>query len=135
MKAHKPITVSVHGKIISIDKGVRTLILLLNKIPELETYNSCQGGSGELDAYVQFGGVGAFSLLASLAQRILIEDNSWKRKHRHVCRGCNRMSVYLEISGNGINLRWLPRDYHRVLRIVKTSQHVFKRGGTSARRA
>lgn len=122
-KAHKQINVSVRGKIISIDEGVRTLVMLLNNIPQLETIASCQGDSADPYAYVYFGGAGAFLLLAALIQELRKEENSWKREHRHVCRGCSSMSVRLEVLQDGIALRWEPRDYYRVLRIVRALQN------------
>jgi hypothetical protein len=119
MKAHKTVPVIVRGQSVEIDKGIRGLVVLMNEIPGVETFNSCEGGdSGH--AYVQFGGEGAFPLLPQLAQGILKEEKSWKRNHRHVCHGCKGMSVSLEIHGSGIVLRWMPYDYRRVLKIVKS---------------
>lgn len=118
MKAHKTVPVIVRGQSVEIDKGIRGLVVLMNEIPGVETFNSCEEG-GSVHAYVQFGGEGAFRLVALLAQEILKEEVLWRRKHRHVCRGCKGMSVQLEVHGNGICLRWMPYDYHRVLKIVK----------------
>ena len=120
MKAHKTVPVIVRGQNVEIDKGIRGLVVLMNEIPGVETLNSCEGGGVPGHAYVQFGGEGAFRLVALLAQEILKEEVLWRRKHRHVCRGCKGMSVQLEVHGNGICLRWMPYDYHRVLKIVKS---------------
>ena len=121
MTTHKQLILNVRGQHISVDRGVRDLILHLNNLPGVETYYSCQGNDGEEDAYVQFGGPGAFSLLSPLAQAILREGVLWGGKHRHACCGCLGMTVTLEIYGNGIALRWQPWDYRRVLRIVAAS--------------
>jgi hypothetical protein len=129
MTTHKQVTLSVSGELIAIDKGVREVVLLLNNLPGVETYNSCQGGHGEHDAYVQFGGIGAFLLLPPLARAILREGQMWKRKHNHVCRGCRGMTVEIEIGGDGMALRWQPWDYRRVLRIIAT----VKRGAKQTR--
>lgn len=118
MKAHRQITLNIHGQHIEVDRGVRDLILQLNRLPGVQSHFSCQGDPGEEDAYVRFGGPGAFPLLPLLARAILKEEKIWRRKHRHVCCGCRSMSVTLEICGDGIALRWQPWDYRRVLKIV-----------------
>ena len=129
MTTHKQVTLSVCGELITVDKSIREVALLLNNLPGVATYNSCQGGHGERNAYVQFGGIGAFLLLPPLARAILREEQIWTRKHNHVCRGCRGMSVKLEICGDGMALRWQPWDYRRVLRIVAAA----KRGARQTR--
>ena len=114
---HKQIDILIRGEVVSVDERVRDLILRLNLLPGIETYNSCQGekcGKG----YVQFGGEAAIMLIAELTVAIFKEQAKWKRKHRHVCRGCEGMSVQLEICGSGICVRWSPWDYRRLLRMV-----------------
>jgi len=73
MTTHKQVTLSIRGELITVDKGIREVVLLLNNLPGVATYNSCQGGHGKLEAYVQFGGIGAFLLLPPLARAILRE--------------------------------------------------------------
>ena len=129
MTTHKQVTLSVCGELITVDKGIREVVLLLNSLPGVESYNSCQGGHGKLEAYIQFGGIGAFLLLPPLARAILREEQIWRRKHNHVCRDCRSMSVDLEICGDGMALRWQPWDYRRVLRMVAAA----KRGARQTR--
>ena len=117
MKPHRTVSAVVQGQCVEIDKGVLILVALMNEIPGVETFNSCEGGDGN-QAYVQFGGEGAFRLLPLLAQGILKENVLWRRKHQHICRGCKSMSVQLEVNGSGICLRWLPYDYRRVVRMI-----------------
>lgn len=123
MKKHKQVTLEIHGDIIDVDEGVRDLVLLMNQVPQLQTCNSCQGYKSEADgfAYIQFAGSGALRLLPAIAEGILKEQRSWKKKHQHVCRGCMSMSVALEVNSVGIALRWHPRDYRRVSRILKAA--------------
>jgi hypothetical protein len=118
MKAHKTVPVIIRGQSVEIDKGIRSIAELMNEIPEVETFNSCEGGPDH--ACVQFGGECAFPLLPQLAQAILKEEKLWRKNHRHVCHGCRGMSVRLEIDGRGIVLRWQPYDYHRMLKIFKS---------------
>jgi hypothetical protein len=116
---HKQITINIRGNSIAVDRGVRDLIALLNSIPGVETYNSCQCDCSQR-GYVQFGGGGALALLPELAAGILRQEQLWRRKCGHNCRGCRSMTVSLEIDGCGICLRWAPWDYGRVLRMVKS---------------
>ena len=129
MKAHKTVPVIIRGQSVEIDKGIRGLVVLMNEFPGVETFNSCEGGGASAHAYVQFGGDGAFPLLPQLAQGILKEEKLWKRNHRHVCHGCKGMSVSLEIHGSGIVLRWMPYDYHRMLKIFKALKREMKKTG------
>jgi hypothetical protein len=116
--AHKQTTICVNGKTVAVDLKIRDLILQLSRLPGVQTFNSCQG---EIygQAYVQFGGEGALALLPRLASEILRQQQIWKRRHRHVCNGCEGMSIQLEVAGDGICLRWAPWDYSRVLRVVR----------------
>ncbi len=116
--AHKQIDICLHRRMVTVNVGVRDLVLQLNRLPGVQTFNSCQGevyGQG----YVQFGGEGALALLPGLASEILRQERVWKRRHRHVCNGCQGMSIELEVAGDGICLRWAPWDYSRVLRVVR----------------
>lgn len=123
MKSHVQTTVSVRSKLVEVDRGVQELILLMNNNLGVDTFNSCEGGSGHVNAYVQFGGEAAFALLPPLIRAILKEQASWKRKHRHECHGCKSMSICLEVDGHsGIVLNWQPYDYPRVLKIFKAVQ-------------
>jgi hypothetical protein len=116
MKKHQQTTLTIRGKTISVDVGVRELILQLNALPGVETYYSCQGHRGQPTAYVYFGGPGALKLLLPLAQMILSEEWVWSaRRQCHVCRGCYGRLMTLEICGTGIVLRWNPKHYRRVL--------------------
>jgi hypothetical protein len=115
---HEQVEISVRGKAITVDKRVRDLIVLLNNFPGVETFYSCQGDEGE-EGYVQFGGDRALALLPKLAAGILGQEQLWRRKHHHICRGCRSMSVSLDVCGSGICLRWARWDYGRVLRMVK----------------
>lgn len=133
MKAHKTVPVIIRGQSVEINKAIRGLVLLMNEFPGVETFNSCEGGGASVRAYVQFGGDGAFSLLPQLAQGILNEEKLWKRNHRHVCHGCKGMSVSLEIHGSGIVLCWMPYDFRRVLKIVKSLKREMKKQGRFGR--
>jgi len=115
---HEQVEIRVRGNSITVDKRVRDLIVLLNSFPGVETFNSCQGDESE-EAYVHFGGDRALALVPKLAAEILRQEQLWRRKHHHICRGCRGMSVLLEIDGFGICLRWAKWDYGRVLRMVK----------------
>ena len=115
---HKQIQIMVRGQSISVDQGVRRLIELMNGLPGVETYHSCQGDPDE-GGYVHFGGMGALALLPKIAAAILAQERVWKRSHRHMCRGCRGMSVTLEVRGTGICLRWATWDYARLLRMIR----------------
>jgi hypothetical protein len=122
--AHNQVELEVHGELIAVDKGVVELVKLMNSLPGVVTFNSCQGGDIEHDAYVQFGGDGAFFLLAPLAHAIFREHEIWTRKHRHICMGCRSMSIALHVDGNGFALRWAPWDYRRAVRIITSLKKV-----------
>jgi hypothetical protein len=115
---HEQIQIMVRGQSISVDQGVRRLIELMNGLPGVETYHSCQGDPDEA-GYVHFGGMGALALLPKIAAAILAQERVWKRNHRHVCRSCRGMSVALEVRGIGICLRWATWDYARLLRVMR----------------
>ena len=117
-RVHKQVSITIHGKKVSVDEGVHDLILRFNRLPGIRTYHSCQAEEGG-EGYVQFGGAGVFRLLPALAAEILRQEKLWKRNHRHVCWGCEGMSVHLEICGNGTCLRWSPWDYQRLLSMVE----------------
>ena len=46
MKKHQQTSLTIRGKTISVDVGVRELIRQLNALPGVETYYSCQGHGG-----------------------------------------------------------------------------------------
>jgi hypothetical protein len=120
---HEQINVTVHGKVIAVDRGVRELILLLNSFRGVETRYSCQGNPGGA-GYVLFGGEGALVLVPKLTAEILRQQQFWQRKHEHVCRGCRRMSLSLEVCDVGICLRWDTPDYREVLKMIKRAVRI-----------
>ena len=121
---HKQVKVLVRGEVVSVDSGVKELILALNQLPGIETYYSCQGEQyGE--GYVAFGGEAAIFLIAEMTMEVFRQERIWKRRHCHVCRGCKGMSVHLEICGGGICLRWSPWDYRRLLQMVGRVSRAF----------
>jgi hypothetical protein len=111
-KEHEEIEVVIHGQSILVDKGVSDLVVLLNNLPGIETYTSCQGGEAELKGkkmgpkgFVGFRGAGVPELVSKLAFEIARQEEF--------------VETELEIdAGRGL-LRWNQRDYQRVLSMVK----------------
>ena len=118
---HEKVEIEFYGCPISVDKGVRDLILLMNNALDLGTFTSCEGGLDEDGStkrgYVKFSG--GLRLLPDFAFGIFLQQQQWEKDHNHVCRDCCSMSISIEINGNGFFLRWLPHDYQRVLEMVK----------------
>src|SRR5258708_1698077 len=129
---HDQVKVQIHGqagyggkttgRTIQVDKGVRDLILLLNSVPGVETYNSCQGGRSKQavpgewndpNGYVQFGGPEITKFLPKIINGI------WHEQHKHVCRAGRSMTIRLEVNGDTVCLYWMPWDYRRLLRLLK----------------
>ncbi len=69
LSTHRQAELESHGDQVMVYKGVAALVKLMNSQPGVVTFNSCQGGGGEHSAYVQFGGDGAFFLLAPPGSR------------------------------------------------------------------
>lgn len=120
MRQHRQTGVIIRNQVIQMDAGIVELIKMMNKIPGVETVYSCQGDDGLGGGYVLFGGKRALHILPAIAMGIFQEEVMWKRKHQHNCRGCRSMSIRLEVDGIGLVLRWAPRDYRRVLRLVRS---------------
>jgi hypothetical protein len=118
---HKQIQLQLHGRPTRVDKGVHELVLLLNQISRIETYNSC-GGSDNEKGYVHFGGPRALVLLPALVVGIQRQQSIWRMKHRHICNGCSGMSLTLQVDCAGTFLRWFPRDYQKVITAVKAAK-------------
>jgi hypothetical protein len=57
MADHKTITISVRGENLEIDEKVADLVLLMNRIPGLETLSSCQGDFGIIGECGHYGHV------------------------------------------------------------------------------
>ena len=128
MNHHKQTTFTFRGRTFTVDAGIRSLIRRLNGFPGVETCFSCQGDPGDKNAYVLFRGPGAVALLAPLATAIFTEEAAWRKRHRHVCRGCLAMTITLEVCGHGIVLRWDARDYARLMRLTATVSKALKTG-------
>ena len=123
VQPHRQVEFRIRGKRILVDDGVVLLVELLNKLPGVETLNSCQGGHDKYGfremGYVQLGGAGAPAILPDVARGIFKQHRLWKRRHRHYCNGCQSMSITLEVHGDAICLRWIAWDYKRLLRMIK----------------
>ena len=138
---HKQVEMLIRGQLIRIDQGVKNLVLLMNKLPGIETYNSCQGSDNNSgfpdDGYIQFGGENCLLLLPFLALEIEYQQQKWQRRHQHECRGCYAMTVELTVSGHtGMGLTWSKRDYPVASAIIKqAARHFKKMPGISSQRS
>lgn len=56
MDLHAYDTVTIHGEAVKVDKGIVDLVLWVNSLPGVKTYNSCQGDPEQCsdDAFVTF---------------------------------------------------------------------------------
>lgn len=111
-KGHEEVSIVVHGQSVAVDKGVSDLVVLLNSLPGIETYTSCQGGEAKLKGkkmdpkgFVGFRGTSVPELVSKLAFEIARQEESGETE------------LVID-AGRGL-LRWNQRDYQQVLSMVK----------------
>ena len=121
---HRQVQLIIGKKIIEVDSGVKRLIQVMNSISGIVTFYSCQGGRTKNCpdplGYVQFGGTARIAFVACIAEEIVREIEVWNEKHgRHICRGCQGMSITLEITFPEFSLHWMSWDYRRLIKMVE----------------
>jgi hypothetical protein len=118
---HKQTTVTIHGIRIQVDSKITSLIGAMNSIPGIRTTYSCQGAKDNA-AYVQFTGEHMFVFISELMPLI------WKEERRLQIIAKNKrkisyygFSAFVESGGcvGTMTLRWHPRDYVLVLRMIE----------------
>ncbi|MDZ4253328.1 MAG: hypothetical protein U1A72_12245 [Sulfuritalea sp.] len=120
---HQEISLELRGRKIKVDSGVKELILLLNSIHGVETLFSCQGSfddGGGNKGYVMLAGPKSVDLLPRLALAIAKQTRIWWQHNNPMIQGCRSMTVELEVSQNGIVIRWMHWDYERLLGMVRS---------------
>jgi hypothetical protein len=120
---HQEISLEVRGRNIKVDSGVKELILLLNSIHGVETLFSCQGSlddNCDNRGYVMLAGPKSVDLLPGLALAIAKQTRIWWQHNTPMIQGCRSMTVGLEVSQNGIVIRWMHWDYERLLGMVRS---------------
>jgi hypothetical protein len=130
---HKQVTVAVKGKSVQVDEGVSGLVLLMNSLPGIETYYSCQGGRRQgrlgrsrapgpaitVQGNIVFGGPYAQGLIAKLACVIARQRKLRKCKDHPSPNGCLCGALELRIGATHVAVKWPPSSYRRLLRLVK----------------
>lgn len=130
-KCHKTTEIRIGGTPVSVDAEIAQLIRLMNRVPGLETLNSCQGDFGP--GYVQFrdnGKKGSTGASVRFLQRVveLMDTEAkkhWLLEHHFVSvygprNGTKGFSLYFTVEmGHGYVMRWLPDTFPVLTDIVR----------------
>ncbi|MGB8031411.1 MAG: hypothetical protein WCF30_17300 [Terracidiphilus sp.] len=136
---HQTIQMNIGGETVEIDLGIAELIRVLNTIPGINTFTSCQGGGDAFFCgYVMLQRSGKRgtkgNLIRFLQTMAELMDAAWDRYGRHMARYWDRHGRHPEDAefhfsiemGNGYVMCWATQTYPAVLEAAKKTAQIMR---------
>lgn len=140
MNPHRTKTVVINGEKAEIDAGIVELIVMLNSIPGISTFTSCQGHFEDDDANFPIGYImfldcnerRVIQLLTGIYRQMNKLWNEWRSEHsKRFDKGTHgemHPFAFFLTMGNGWTMEWGTGMYPLVLKATETVASKMKEG-------